>query len=151
MLEVDANNAMRRRNGKFTPKRKICTSDVAQQRLATMEPYLGGLRYGGNPEHKRNPGDFGLAPPSMPRPGKTLCDQVNIFTRTEAIGLLRSGFQRGLFSVQERNGWPQNVWAVTDAGEPLEAQLEGDGVYHGYPMPKADPFREEVVQRWNAK
>ncbi len=116
-----------------------------------MQPNLGKLRYGGNPEHKRNPGDFGLTPPNHPRPGKTLCDQVKIFTRSEAVKLLRAGFSRGLFSVQERNGWPQNVWSVTNEGEPLEAQLEGDGVYHGYPMPEADPFREEVVQRWNAQ
>jgi hypothetical protein len=27
----------------------------------------------------------------------------------------------------------------------LEAQLEGDGRYHGYPMPEGDPFREEVL------
>ena len=25
--------------------------------------------------------------------------------------------QTGMFSAQERNGWPQNVWAVTDKGE----------------------------------
>lgn len=49
--------------------------------------------------------------------------------------LLREGLRRGVFSPQERNGWPQNVWAVTEKGEPLEAQRETDGVYHGYPMP----------------
>jgi len=53
-----------------------------------------------------------------------------------------------MFSPQERNGWPQNVWAVTESGEPLEAQREQDGVYHGYPMPQADPFRQEVLQCW---
>lgn len=30
------------------------------------------VKYGGNPEHKRNPGNFGLTPPSGPRPGKSL-------------------------------------------------------------------------------
>lgn len=150
MLEEDASIAMRPRSGRFTPKRKICSPELAEQRIATMTPNLGRLRYGGNPEHKRNPGDFGLSPPTMPRPGKTLCDQVKIFTRAEAIRLLHTGLHKKLFSLQERNGWPQNVWAVTDGGEPLEAQLEGDGVYHGYPMPEADPFREEVLQRWNA-
>jgi hypothetical protein len=33
----------------------------------------------------------------------------------------------------------------------LEAQLEGDGRYHGYPMPENDPFREEVLTRWEQK
>ncbi len=49
--------------------------------------------------------------------------------------------------------WPQNTWAVTDNGDPLEAMLEnaGQGVYHGYPMPQDDPFRAEVPGRWNAR
>jgi hypothetical protein len=52
--------------------------------------------------------------------------------------------------MQERDGWPQNVWAVTERGEPLEAQLEGQGVYHGYPMAEADPFREKILDRWES-
>lgn len=108
------------------------------------------VRYNGNPEHKRNPGDFGLNPPIAPRPGKTLCDQVKVQNRTEALKLLRSGLQRGTFSAQERDGWPQNIWAVSAQGETLEAQLEGHGVYHGYPMAEADPFRERVLERWAA-
>jgi len=108
------------------------------------------VRYRGNPEHKRNPGDYGLSPPGAPRPGKTLCDQVGIYTRAEALTLLREGLQRGMFSLQERGGWPQNVWAVTERGEPLEAQHEAQGVYHGYPMPEADPFREKVLDRWRS-
>jgi hypothetical protein len=83
--------------------------------------------------------------------GRRSVIKVKIFTRAEAIRLLGAGLRRGLFSVQERNGWPQNIWSVTDGGQPLEAQLEGDGVYHGYPMPDADPFREEVLQRWNTQ
>ena len=106
------------------------------------------LRYAGNPEHKRRPGDFGLDPPSSPRPGKTLCDSVQIFTRSEALQLLREGIEKGTFSEQTRDGWPQNVWAVTQDGYPLEAQLEGQGSYHGYPMPESDPFRDKVLERW---
>jgi len=114
-----------------------------------MSKRIGNLRYSGSPEHKRNPGDFGLTPPSGPRPGKTLCDQVEIYSRAEALALLKAGVQHGTFSAQERDGWPQNVWAVTEKGEPLEAQLEGQGAYHGYPMPEADPFREKVLERWD--
>lgn len=36
--------------------------------------------YGGNPAHKRNPGDFGLPPPSDPRPFKTLCDEIGVMS-----------------------------------------------------------------------
>jgi hypothetical protein len=32
-------------------------------------------------------------------------------------------------------------------GERLEAQLEGNGVYHGYPLPENDPFRDVVLRR----
>jgi len=61
--------------------------------------------------------------------------------------LLRKGIRKGLVSRQKRDGWPQNVWSVTSEGEPLEAQLEGSGVYHGYPMPENDPFRDDVLKR----
>lgn len=97
---------------------------------------------------RRIPGDFGLEPPSLPRPGKTLCDGVNIHTHTEALALLKKGIEKGLVSEQVRFDWPQNVWSVTNEVAPLEAQLEHAGTYHGYPMPMNDAFREVVLERW---
>ncbi len=148
MVEVPSILAMTLNRRTFNPKRRICAAEEARTRWASLSTRIGNVRYRGNPEHKRSPGDFGLVPPRAPRRGKTLCDQVRIFSSSEALRLLQEGFQRGMFSAQERNGWPQNVWAVTDNGEPLEAQLEGDGLYHGYPMPQTDPFREKVLERW---
>src|ERR1039457_3146407 len=139
---------LRRRT--FNPKRRLCPAEALQAWQAVLFARIENVRYSGNPEHKRNPGDFRLDPPSAPRPGKTLCDQVEIFSPAEALTLLQAGLQRGTFSAQERDGWPQNVWAVTARGEPLEAQLERQGVYHGYPMPEADPFREKVLERWTS-
>jgi hypothetical protein len=109
------------------------------------------VKYGGNNQHKKNPGDFGLVPPSQPRPDKTLCDEAGITSRKEALRLLREGARRGLISVQSRADFPQNIWAVTAEGIPLEAQLENreQGIYHGYPIPKTDDFRDEVIKRWN--
>jgi hypothetical protein len=54
-------------------------------------------------------------------------------------------------SEQVRNGFPQNIWAVSSDGVPLETQLENaeQGIYHGYPMPADDGFGERVVERWN--
>lgn len=106
--------------------------------------------YRGNPAHKSNPGDFGLTPPRDPRPDKSLCDEAEVFTRQEAERLLRSGLRRGLVSVQERNGWPQNVWAVANNGVALEAMLENEatGTYHGYPMTESDPLNRTVIRRW---
>ncbi|MEW6262722.1 MAG: hypothetical protein AB1641_06550 [Thermodesulfobacteriota bacterium] len=55
-----------------------------------------------------------------------------------------------MISQNEENGFPQNIWAVTDDGQPLEAQLENreQGVYHGYPVPENDPFREVILAGW---
>jgi hypothetical protein len=120
---------------------------------AELEYLASRVSYGGNPEHKRNPGDFGLTPPAQPRMDKTLCDEVGIERKDDAEGLLRTGVRKGLVSVQIHNGFPQNIWAVTKRGDPLEAQLENSetGVYHGYPMPMADPLRDEVVARWQRR
>jgi len=129
----------------FNPKRAL--SDTGALSPAQIKQWVAKARYGGNPEHKRNPGDFGLTPPAGARMGKALCDKVGIFTKNAALELLQEGFRRGLVSRQQRDGWPQNVWIVTSTGEPLEAQLEGNGIYHGYPMPESDPFRDIVLQR----
>lgn len=131
----------------FNPKRRICPAGEVPA-PATIAVWRKDLHYAGNPEHKRNPGDFGLSPPAGPRPGKTLCDTIHIFKRSEAAGLLKEGLQRALFSRQQRDGWPQNIWAVTGDGSPVEAQMEAPGRYHGYPMPENDPFRDIVLAKW---
>lgn len=136
---------MRRRTTSFNSKRRI--QENADSNF--LEELVNSVRYGGNPEHKRNPGDFGLTPPALPRPDKSLCDSAEIFTRAEAERLLRAGIERGLISEQMRNGYPQNIWSVK-GNMPLEAQLENgsQGIYHGYPVPCADPFGKEILERW---
>ncbi len=132
---------------KFNPKRQIRES-CSPDEIALL---VGRLKYGGNPAHKRNPGDFNLIPPAQPRPDKTLCDAVGITTQAEALRLIREGATRGLISVQTRGDFPQNVWAVTQDGFPLEAQLDNQeqGSYHGYPIPSTDDFGAEVLRRWD--
>ena len=68
------------------------------------------------------------------------------------MSLLQAGIRCGLVSELRYTGYPQNVWAVSAEGVPLEAQLENsaNGTYHGYPMPEADPFRDIVAARWKA-
>ena len=111
------------------------------------------VKYGGNPEHKKNPGDFGLTSPSSPRTAKSLCDIAEIFTRKVAISYIKAGLDKGMISEQMKGQWPQNIWAVTSDGIPLEAQLENpeSGVYHGYPMPESDPFSHKVIEEWKAR
>lgn len=143
---------MRQRSpNSVNPKRM--RPEPSEAELVELQALAAKSRYGGNPEHKKNPGDFGLSPASQPRQGKTLCDAAEIFTRAEALKLLREGFRRGMVSEQERNGWPQNVWAVAENGTPLEAMLENrdSGTYHAYPMFSHDPLRSEVLKRWNRK
>ena len=135
-----------RERRRFNFKRRIrqdCDSDE-------LDWLVSSVKYGGNPEHKRNPGDFHLNPPAQPRADKTLCDAVGIFDKSKALRLLREGLRRGLISEQTRGEFPQNVWSVTGEGNPLEAQLENriQGIYHGYPMPLNDDFRYEVLRRW---
>ena len=142
---------MQRRYNQFNAKRRIKKltdgdlqhySDIAEQ-----------IRYGGNPEHKMNPGDFGLTPPSGPRSGKSLCDTVGVFSRQDALKYLKLGLSKGLISDRFNGQWPQNIWSVTEDGYPLEAQIENPatGTYHGYPMPLSDPLAAEIVRRWNIK
>lgn len=139
---------MKARYQKYNSKRKILDADKADtERLAQL---VRVVSYGGNPEHKKNPGDFGLTPPADPRQGKSLCDVANVFTRGIALELLRNGIRNGLVSNREEGGWPKNIWSVTESGIPLEAQLENSkiGSYHGYPMPRSDPLSSEVLSRW---
>jgi len=135
-----------RRGGIFNPKRKI-QKDFDQEWLESLQKKV---KYGGNPEHKKHPGDFGLTPPAMARPDKTLCDGVEIFKKTVALRRLKEGIKYGLVSEQMRGDYPQNVWAITKNGEVLEAQLENEeqGIYHGYPMPCEDPFKKVVLSLW---
>jgi hypothetical protein len=131
---------------RFNNNRKIranCEPDELAQ-LAKRVVYTG------NSEHKKNPGDFCLTPPVGARPDKTLCDEAGIFTKKEALRLLRNGIKQGLISEQIRGEFPQNIWAVTDDGIPLQAALHDRtrGAYHGYPVPQTDPFRQQILGRW---
>jgi hypothetical protein len=108
--------------------------------------------YEGSPYHKRNPGDFGLSPPSNPRPDATLCDDAQIFKKTEAQRLLEAGIERGLVSdATGIDDFPRHIWAVHDAFV-FEAKLGGSksGCYHGYPVRRGDPLYDDVMRRWNA-
>jgi hypothetical protein len=138
-------NRTRRRHN---PNRALVAVKPPQTELIALADKIG---YGGNPEHKSDPGDFGLTPPSAPRSDKTLCDTAGIRSRSEALSILRSGVLRGLISRQKRGGFPQNVWSVNVDGIVLEAQLENQeiGTYHGYPLQGDDPFRAAVLRAWS--
>lgn len=77
---------MQRRRSPSSKPNKRFDSEVTLDQLKALRRRVS---YGGNAEHKRNPGDFGLSPPFGPRKGKTLCDGVSIFQRAVALRLLR--------------------------------------------------------------
>jgi len=52
-----------RRQG-YNDKRKISAAPVSKDDRAKLEELAGRKQYGGNPEHKKNPGDFNLTPPA---------------------------------------------------------------------------------------
>ena len=144
---------MNRYKDSFNPKWKIriCSSEDALY----LKNLQSKVSYGGNPQHKRNPGDFGLKPPAEPRPAKSLCDAVGVFKRSEALALLRKGIAQGLVSARTNdNGFPQNIWSVIELADgrriPLESQIENPlaGAYHGYPLPQADPMHDLILEKW---
>jgi hypothetical protein len=91
--------AERGKRRSFNPKRSIRSQSDAPDVLRDLSRRVS---YGGNPEHKKHPGDFGLQPLNLPRLGKALCDSVWIFSRAEARRLLRDGMRKGLVSSQQR-------------------------------------------------
>ena len=141
---------MKRRYTQFNAKRRLLTPAQSASRADELRTLAHRVRYGGNPEHKKNPGDFGLTPPADPRQGKSLCDVAGIFKRDQAHRLLQTGLSNGLVSDRMVGDWPKNVWSVTDDGIAMEAQLENPeaGIYHGYPMPESDPLSQEIIRRW---
>ena len=98
---------MLRKYNQFNSKRRI--KKLTEGELRHCSELAEQVRYGGNSEHKRNPGDFGLAHPNGPRPGKSLCDAVGIFSRQVALVLLQSGLRKGLISDRFNAKWPQNI------------------------------------------
>lgn len=140
---------MRRRTG-YNPKRRI--APAADWPQTSRQTLADKVKYGGNPEHKMRPNDYGLMPPRNPRPRKTLCDAIQPFPKNLAARLLRQGVERGMVSVRCSNGWPQNIWAVSERVA-YEAQLENReaGTYHGYPLTSDDDFIKTVFLEWDQR
>ena len=142
---------MARSRRTHNPKRRLRPAPSSDEQFRALGSLAGRTLYGGNPQHKRNPGDFQLMPPSDLRQHKNLCDDAGVFTRSEAARLLREGVRRGLISVYEVKGWPKNVWAVSQNRIAVEAILENEtlGTYHGYAMGHGDPLAQEILKRWS--
>ena len=144
---------MKTRYNKFNPKRKIIS--ISSLDCSYLEWLCSNVRYGGNPQHKRSPGDFKLTPPSEPRAAKSLCDEALVFKIAEALHFMHLGIKKGFISERRsEKGFPQNIWSVKELPDgrkiPLEAQLENPqtGTYHGYPLQPSDPMYELILEKW---
>ena len=134
-----------------TMRRSIRAARLSPEERAFL---LANSRYEGSPFHKRSPGDFGLIPPAAPRPDKTLCDVAAVTRRALAEAIFRSAIDGGIVSEGEgAPRYPKQIWAVTEAGYVFEAMYGGSrtGAYHGYPIPRDDPFFERVRREWGRR
>lgn len=129
--EVAIDMSYKPRKRPSNPKRRIAQHVPIERR----EMMISQATYSGSPQHKRNPGDFGLTPPAQPRPGASLCDEAGIESKRQAIDLLKRGIDAGMVSETLGAGgrWPKHIWAVSKSGIPFEAQLGNpeSGTYHG--------------------
>src|SRR3546814_13821688 len=110
----------------YNNKRRIASdlpADIDLKELAAK------VRYIGSSYHKRNPGDFGLVPPSQPRPDKTLCDGAGIFKVSLAQRLLVIGIRRGLVSTTWHHGFPKHVCdrKSVEQGKSVEVSVRHGG------------------------
>lgn len=106
--------------------------------------------YEGSPYHKRNPGDFGLTPPAMPRPDATLCDEAGVVDSATARHLFTATIEHGLVSDSGTEDFPKELWVVDNDGQVFEAMYGGSrtGAYHGYPIRRSDPWFDVITQAW---
>ena len=108
--------------------------------------YLTGSAF-----HKARPNDFGLTPPTNPRPDKTLCDEADIFEKATARALFTAAIAGGLVSEKDgADGFPKQLWVVNE-GRVYELMYGGSktGRYHGYPIRNSDPLADQVRARWS--
>lgn len=133
---------------KHNPKRRIAPPPTTKEQIIELQQLASSAVYTGKPAHKRNPGDFGLIPPAGARGDNDLCDPSEVFSKKEALELLRGAIRDGIISQERWEQWPKMVWAVAKNGVVLQGMCERDGRYHGFALPEDDPIVKEVRKRW---
>jgi hypothetical protein len=136
----------------WNPKRKIKRRDVGEAAVQMLSQLARRASYQGDGKHKKKYREaFNVDARRGPDPEATLCDSTAIYTPKAALQLLRLGIRHGMVDERSSRGWPEYVWCVTEGDQAFEAKLSNfeQGLYHGYPLQNNDPFRKEVIKRWN--
>ena len=136
--------ARHKRKGSGPARRIAADGPLDRQTAAAL---LARCRYVGAAFHKLKPADYGLTPPSAPRPGKSVCDDKRYLGKAEAEALLEAGIGRGLVSAFTLDTVPKYIWAVDDDGEVYEAKAKPprETGYHGYRLGDDDDYRHHVL------
>ena len=145
--------AVKRPQKRSKPKKKAALAKAGSISRDKLERMEGAARYRSSPYHKSRLSSSDPRIATRPRPDKTICDVPTLGDCRNAGDLLRAGFRRCMVSEQNRQGWPQNVWAVDDGGTVYEAQLSNSelGEYHGYPIKKDDGFASFIGEEWGRR
>ena len=133
------------------PDRRVFPAGALDEDSAAA--LIGRCRYAGAAFHKLKPADYGLTPPSAPRPNKSVCDDLRPMRRAEARALLEAGIRRGMVSFFDSDAVPKYIWAVDRHGEVFEAKTKPgrEAAYHGYRLGDDDDFRAHILQLWKTR
>ena len=142
-----------KRRSANNPERRIADAD--QLDLDFLNWLIDNAEYTGSAHHKRISADYGLDPPTAPRPDKSLCDGKDVVLIKEAIGLFRNGIAQGMVSAPgdgdgDWRRFPKYVWSVSADRRVFEAvHSKRTNNYHGYELTEDDDvMRREVIYRW---
>jgi hypothetical protein len=135
------------RRAREATEREIRNTPLSNDERAFLRAHAA---YEGSPFHKKEPNNFGLTPPTYPRPDKTLCDEAGITDKAIAFALFARALEVGLVSRAWKDGFPKQIWVVDDGNQVFEVIYGGSttGRYHGYPVRLRDPLFEQVRAAW---
>ncbi len=135
------------RQAREATEREIRTTPLSEDERTFLRAHAA---YEGSPFHKKEPNNFGLTPPTYPRPDKTLCDEAGITDKAIAFALFDRALEVGLVSRAWKDGFPKQIWVVDDGNQVFEAIYGGSkrGCYHGYPVRLRDPLFAQVRTAW---
>lgn len=80
-------------------------------------------------------------------------DEERTIFLEEAITLMFSGIDAGMFSQPDSASMPKYIWAVSEKGEVFESKTHPNTpwLYHGYPITTEENFRNYILDEWKKR